>query len=75
GGALAVMQPKLKVMILFVPRPIPLWAVVAFAFFFGFVIDFFFPSIAWEAHLGGLLVGAAFGFYFRRKQQRIIFIR
>jgi membrane associated rhomboid family serine protease len=71
GGALAVMQPKLKVMIMFIPRPIPLWAVVIFSFLFGFL----FRGIAWQGHLGGLLVGVAFGSYFRRKQQRMIFFR
>jgi len=71
GGMLAVMQPKLKVMIMFIPRPIPLWAVVTFSFLIGFIL----PRVAWQGHLGGVLVGVAFGFYFRRKPRRIIFFR
>ena len=71
GGLLAVMRPKLKVMILFIPRPLPLWAVVMFSFLIGFL----FRGIAWQAHLGGLLVGLAFGYYFRRKQPRIMFFQ
>jgi len=71
GGMLAVMQPKLKVMLLFIPRPLPLWAVVIFSFLIGFL----FRGIAWQAHLGGLLVGLAFGYYFRRKQNSVIFFR
>jgi len=65
------MQPKLKVMIMFIPRPIPLWAVVTFSFLIGFIL----PRVAWQGHLGGVLVGVAFGFYFRRKPRRIIFFR
>jgi membrane associated rhomboid family serine protease len=71
GGMLAVMQPKLKVMLLFIPVPLSLWVVVTFSFFIGFI----FPNVAWQGHLGGLLVGLAFGFYFRRKPRRIIFFR
>jgi membrane associated rhomboid family serine protease len=65
GGALAVMQPNLRVFIFPIPAPIPLWIAVIG----GFVILSFLPYIAWEAHLGGLLFGLIAGYLFKRRRR------
>jgi membrane associated rhomboid family serine protease len=63
AGALAVLVPNLRVYLYFI-IPMPLWMVVLiFAVAFSFV-----SGVAWEAHIGGLVVGLIAGFYFRRKR-------
>jgi membrane associated rhomboid family serine protease len=65
GGALAVMVPRTKVLVFPIPAPIPLWA----AIIGGFVLISFWPGIAWQAHLGGLVLGLLAGLYFRRQRR------
>lgn len=65
GGALAVMRPRLRVLVFFF-IPAPLWA----AIIGGFIILSFAPFIAWQAHLGGLVFGLIAGYFFRRKERR-----
>ena len=62
AGALVVMMPKLPVRLYFV-IPVPLWAVVLVFF----VLWSFIPGVAWQAHIGGLVVGLIAGFFFRRR--------
>lgn len=66
GGALAIMAPKLPVLVFPLPIPVPLWAAMTFFLLIGFVIS----GIAWQAHLGGFLFGLAAGLYFNRRRQR-----
>ena len=63
AGALVMMRPKLPVMIFPIPIPIPLWVAVIG----GFLILSFLPSIAWQAHLGGLVLGLIAGYIFRKR--------
>ena len=68
GGALAVMTPRLPVFIFFIPIPIPLWiAIIIFL-----LISFLPLHIAWQAHLGGLLLGVGAGYYYK-KRRRVYF--
>ena len=71
GGALAVMRPKLRVLVFPVPVPMPLWAAVIG----GFVIISFLPSVAWQAHLGGLAFGLIAGYFFRRKERLVSYTK
>jgi len=65
GGALAVLRPRIKVIIFPIPIQIPLWVAVIG----GFLILSFFPGIAWQGHLGGLIVGLIAGYIFRRRER------
>jgi membrane associated rhomboid family serine protease len=64
GGALTVLRPKMRVFIFPIPAPLPLWVAVIG----GFLIMSFLPGVAWQAHLGGLVFGAAMAFLFRRRR-------
>ena len=65
AGALAMMRPKLRVFVFPIPVPLPLWIAVIG----GFVILSFLPFVAWQAHLGGLIIGLIVGYIFRRKER------
>jgi len=65
GGVLTAMRPRLRVFIFPIPAPLPLWAAVIG----GFLILSFFPGVAWQAHLGGLVLGLAAGYFFRKRER------
>lgn len=65
GGVLAVMRPKIRVIIIPVPVPIPLWVAVIG----GFLVISVFPGVAWQAHLGGLAWGLAIGYFFKKRER------
>ena len=67
AGALVMMVPKLKVFIIPIPIPLPLWVAVigAFVILSIFGIAHLLP-IAWQAHLGGLILGLIAGYFFKR---------
>ena len=71
AGALVLMRPKLPVIIFPIPAPIPLWVAVIG----GFLILSFLPNsnIAWQAHLGGLVLGLIAGYIFRKKERHFFF--
>jgi membrane associated rhomboid family serine protease len=64
AGVLVVMMPRLRVLLYFIV-PLPLWVVVLVFF----VLWSFIPGVAWQAHLGGLVVGLVAGYFFRRRQR------
>ncbi len=69
GGALLVLRPNQPTMMLFIPVTIPLWVSVVV----GFLLTFGSAGIAWQAHLGGLVLGVLAGFFFRARERRLFF--
>jgi membrane associated rhomboid family serine protease len=65
AGALAVMVPRVPVILFPIPIPMPLWVAVIILVF----ISFLFSEIAWQAHIGGLLLGLIAGLIFRRRRR------
>jgi membrane associated rhomboid family serine protease len=64
GGALAVIVPRVPVLVFPIPVPVPLWVAILIFFFLSFL-----PGIAWQAHLGGLLLGLVAGLIFKKRRQ------
>ena len=64
GGTLTALRPKVQVYVFPIPAPIPLWVSVIG----GFVIISFVPGVAWQGHLGGLLLGLIAGWFLKRKR-------
>jgi membrane associated rhomboid family serine protease len=64
AGVLVVMMPNLRVLVYFIV-PMPLWVVVLVFF----VLWSFIPGVAWQAHLGGLVLGLIAGYFFRRRKR------
>ncbi len=69
AGGLVMMRPKLPVIIFPIPLPIPLGV----AIIGGFLLLSFMPLVAWQAHLGGLIVGLIAGYIFRRRERYSFF--
>ncbi|MCK5449989.1 rhomboid family intramembrane serine protease [Candidatus Pacearchaeota archaeon] len=67
GGLLAVLTPKLPVLVFFI-IPMPMWAAMGFLIVVLWVLSLGLGlPIGNVAHLGGLLVGLSYGFYLKRK--------
>jgi membrane associated rhomboid family serine protease len=70
GGLLAVLTPRLPVLVMFV-IPMPMWMAMMFLMFgmWGLSLSIGLP-VANSAHLGGLIVGVGYGFYLKKKFPR-----
>jgi uncharacterized protein len=70
GGILAVLTPRLPVLVFFV-IPMPMWAAMIFLLGAMWIISITANvPIGNIAHLGGLLLGVAYGFYLKEKYPR-----
>lgn len=67
GGLLAVLTPRLPVLVFFI-IPLPMWAAMVFMMvaLWALSLGLSIP-IGNVAHLGGLLIGAGYGLYLRKK--------
>jgi len=71
AGMLAVLTPKMKVYILFIPIALPMWLGVILILVVLWIISAAFSlPIGNLAHLGGLLTGLAYSIYLRLKYPR-----
>ncbi len=70
GGLLAVLTPRLKVLLFFV-IPMPMWIAMIFLLGVLWVLSFSLGiPVGNTAHLGGLIVGVGYGFYLKNKYPR-----
>lgn len=70
GGLLAVLIPRLKVLVFFV-IPMPMWLAMAVLMFGLWAISIASNlPVGNTAHLGGLIVGVVYGMYLRKKYSR-----
>ena len=70
GGLLAVLTPRLPVLVFFV-IPMPMWAAMGVLMFglWALSLSFGLP-IGNTAHLGGLIIGLGYGFYLKKQYPR-----
>jgi membrane associated rhomboid family serine protease len=67
-GTLAVLRPRLKVLIWFLV-PVDLWILVVIMGALIFATQIGSGYIAWQAHIGGMIFGVLAGFYFRKQER------
>jgi len=70
GGLLAVLTPRLPVLVFFI-IPLPMWAAMVFLIVVLWALSFSLGlPIGNVAHLGGLIVGVLYGFYLKNRYPR-----
>ena len=70
GGLLAVLTPKLPVLVFFI-IPMPMWIAMVFLMIVLWALSLGLGlPIGNVAHLGGLIVGVGYGFYLKKKYPR-----
>ena len=66
GAALAVLEPMSKVVVFPIPVPVPMWVGILGLLVVMSFLSYFGSNIAWEAHLGGAIVGAIYALFLRK---------
>ena len=66
GAALAVLEPMSKIMIFPIPIPVPMWIGISGLLVVMTFIAYLGSNIAWEAHLGGAIIGALYALFLRK---------
>jgi uncharacterized protein len=72
AGTLVVLMPNMRVAIWGIV-PVPLWIFVIIFLGILSVPPFAAADLAWQAHLGGLVVGLIAGFIYKRQMRHIIY--
>jgi len=74
AGVLAIIVPRVPVLVFPLPVPIPLWIAILIFFFIFIILPMLIGGvISWQAHLGGLLLGLIAGLIFRRRRRTYFF--
>ncbi|MBM3308822.1 MAG: rhomboid family intramembrane serine protease [Candidatus Altiarchaeales archaeon] len=71
AGALAILRPYMKVVMIPIFIPMPLYIAV----FVFMVLLSFMPGVAWQGHLGGLITGVLFGLRWKKRTVELIAVK
>jgi membrane associated rhomboid family serine protease len=72
AGTLVIMVPNMRVALWGI-IPMPLWVFVIVFLLLLSLPPFVAVNVAWQAHLGGLVVGLVAGYFFRKKLRYIVY--
>ncbi len=70
GAAVAVIVPRMKVIVFPIPAPVPLWIAALGIFILLTILPMLnaFSNVAWQAHLGGAAFGLIAGYILKTRK-------
>jgi membrane associated rhomboid family serine protease len=71
AGALAILRPYMRVVMIPIFIPMPLYVAV----FVFMVLLSFMPGVAWQGHLGGLIVGVLYGLQWKKRTVELVAVK